>query len=287
MMQTLKYEDFLTRLERSKDMGKYMTGLCPFHSDVNTPSLLVYKDGWFKCLSTNCNRNGTWKTLWNKLSGQPIQIHPETRTLYATPMGLDAYESLEVLCYQAHMDLEQFPNWGWYLEMRGLTDAIEIAEIGYHRGWYTFPVHDKEHNFVTAVFRSAPHIQNAINVRYYCKHAPVMYVPDWNLMKKAEYILVVFGMLDALTVNKLRYPVVTSTAGADTFKAEWLDEYRRPVYVLPDKGEERTAMKLAGQLGWRGNVHLLRYPENCKDANDYLIHGKERELLAELSRIDG
>ena len=113
-----------------------------------------------------------------------------------------------------------------------------------------------------------------------------MYVPDWQLLESSRFIIVVFGMLDALTVNKLRYPVVTSTAGADTFQASWLNQYRKPIYIVPDKGEERTAMELAGKLGWRGNVFNMDFPKGCKDCNDFLTHNKDRELLSQLSRID-
>lgn len=282
---SIQYEDFISRLPRAHDYGRYISGLCPFHEDRTTPSLLVFKDGWFRCLSANCNRHGTWKTLWNKLSGQPIQIKSERRTYWGTPTIKD-YETLERLCYQSHIDLENFQTWAWYLEMRHLDDAIEVAELGYHRGWYTIPVWDRQHEFVTCVFRSAPHVQERVGVRYWCNHEPVMYVPDWKLLSKPKYIMVVFGMFDALTLNRYRYPVVTSTAGADTFQAGWLDEWRRPIYILPDKGEERTAKELAGKLGWRGNVHLLNYPEGCKDANDFLVHNKEKELLCQLERVD-
>lgn len=282
----IKYEDFLNKAQRAHDYGKYISALCPFHEDRNTPSLLIFKDGWFRCLSASCNRAGTWKTLWNKLSGQPIQIHSERRVMFNAPTGIRDYDTLEKLTYQAHIDLEHWASWGWYLEMRGLTDSIEIAEIGYHRGWYTFPVWERNREYVTTVFRSAPHVQEATGIRYWCNHEPVRYVPDWNMFDKPKFIVVVFGIMDALTINKYRYPVMTSTAGADSFNAEWLDEFRRPVYILPDKGEETTAMKLAADLGWRGNVVYLDYPEKCKDPNDFITHNHEKQLLSALNDLD-
>ena len=282
----IKYEDFYNQLERPRDYGKYLSGVCPFHDDKENPSLLVFKDGWFKCLSANCNRHGTWVTLWNKLKGQPVQIKSERRTLHSLPT-LNGFPDEETLCYQSHIDLDHFGSWGWYMEMRGLTDAINIAEIGYYRGWYTFPVYDRNHKFETVVYRAAPHVQNATNMRYFCrKSPPVMYVPDWRLLEESDYIVVVFGLLDALTLNKFRYPVATSTAGADTFKAEWLADYRKPVYVVPDKGEERTAIELAGNLNWRGNVTRLEFPDGCKDVNDFITTGHEKELLSQMERID-
>jgi hypothetical protein len=280
------YSDFLTKLERTHDYGKYMSAMCPFHSDNTTPSLLVYKDGWFRCLSANCSRTGSWKMLWNKLNGQPIRLRSETRTIFQAPTRLDEYENLHQLCYQAHNDLEQFESWAWYLEQRGLDDSIEIAEIGYHRGWYTIPVYDRDRNFVTAVFRAAPHVQESTGLRYWCGHAPVMYCPDWNLMVDPKFIVVVFGMFDALTVNKFRVPVVTSTAGADSFKAEWLDDWRVPIYILHDKGEETTGIRLASKLGWRGQDVSLDFPKGCKDANDFVKNGKSKELEVALLGLE-
>lgn len=283
----LNYDDFKNKLQRVHDYGRYLTALCPFHEEHGNPSLMIFRDGWFRCLSANCNRNGSWKQLWNKLNGQPIQIHPETRTMFRSPVPGIEFTGLAELCYQAHIDLGQFSTWQWYMEQRGLEDAIEIAEIGYYRGWYTIPVFDRDHNFVTAVFRAAPHVQEVTGLRYWCSHKPTMYVPDWNLLlHEPKFIVVVFGMLDALTVNKFRYPVVTVTAGANQFDAAWLDEFRRPIYIIPDKKEESTALKLAGDLGWRGHVVTLDFPEGCKDVNDYLQQGKSKELEVALLKLD-
>lgn len=280
----ITYNDLMDRMQ-GKDYGKYFTTFCPFHSDHSSPSMMVFKDGWFRCLSANCNRNGSWKILWNKISGQPIKVHPETRTIFTAPTNLDDYVGLPELCDQAHEDLEQFSSWQWYMEQRGLSDSIEIAEIGYHRGWYTFPVYDRDHNFQTAVFRAAPHVQEVTGLRYWCHHRPMMYVPDWNKLRNPEFIIVVFGILDALTINKFRYPVVTSTAGADTFNADWLDEWRVPIFVIQDKAESTSALKLISRLGWRGHSVQLDYPKGCKDPNDFLKIGQEKNLEAQLTHI--
>lgn len=280
---TIRYEDFLAVLPGAEDKGKYIVGRCPFHHDAS-PSLLVYRDGWFHCLAAGCGRSGRWQLLWDKLKGRPISIRTENRVHYHTPASLNGFESREQQAYQAHLFLERWPSFQWYLEMRGLVDAIEIHELGYQAGWYTIPVWDADGVFQTVVFRAAPHVQEATGYRYWCGHKPVPYIPDHRLVQQSEYLVVVYGMLDALTLDKLRLPVVTSTAGADTFKAEWLDEYRRPIYVVPDAGEEKTALRLAQALGIRGRVIYLDYPKGLKDTNDFLRTGKEKELLAQLGR---
>lgn len=278
----LTYEDIQGACSIVEDHGKYFATICPFHSDRD-PSLLVYKDGWFRCLG--CNRQGTWKTLWNKLKGQPSQIMPERQTRWATPKI--HHSSLEDVCYQAHMDLLGFPSLGWYLEMRGIEDRVEINEIGYWEGWYTIPVKDQEGKFITAVFRAAPHVQEATGLRYWCPHGAEMFVPDWFLFRRRtnQAIAVVYGMFDALSLSSLRIPVATTTAGQLTFKPEWLDEYRMNIFVIPDKGEERAAARLVSGLGWRGRMLRLEYPDGIKDPAGFKEAGKEDELIKQLGGL--
>lgn len=279
---SLTYEDFL-RFSGASDKGKYLVMTCPFHSD-KSPSLLLFRDGFFHCLGADCARSGTWKMLYDKLKGQPIQVMSEKRIHYRSPQGLGDYSSREELAYQAYIDLVRFSSFQWYLEMRGVADAIDLHEIGYHRGWYTFPVWDREHVFQNVIFRAAPHVQEAIDIRYWADGKPTMFVPDWHLLDKCDYIIMVFGILDAITLNKFRYPVVTPTHG-HVFDVNWLVNYRKPMYVIPDKGEEKAALRLIGDMGWRGKMARLEYPVGMKDANDFLMSGRQGDLLAQLEYI--
>jgi len=63
-----------------------------------------------------------------------------------------------------------------------------------------------------------------------------------------------------------------------------LDEYRKQIIILPDKGEEDTARKLASRLGWRGKVLVLDYPDGCKDPNDLLVKGHSQWLISQINR---
>lgn len=282
---TIKYEDFLYKLPQAEDKGRYIVGVCPFHHD-NSPSLLVFRDGYFHCLGADCARSGIWKTLWNKLSGQPIQVVSEKRIHYRSPANLliDDYGSKEDGAYRAYLDLVRFPTFQWYLELRGLEDAIDVHEIGYHRGWYTIPVRDRDYKFENVIFRAAPHVQDAINMRYWADGQPTMFVPDWGLLEKCDYIIIVFGILDALTLNKFRLPVVTPTHG-HVFDTNWLNEFRKPIYVIPDKGEEKSGLRLVSNLSWRGHLVRLDWPSGMKDTNDFLRAGQQGELLSQLSRV--
>jgi len=275
----IDYDLLVSRLSNVEKFSKYVSALCVFHQD-NQPSMLVFRDGWFRCLG--CGRNGNLLTLWNKIQGQPIHIQPERRTFFsAPPLG----GNLEELCYQAHEDLLNFESFGWYLEMRGLEGRIEVNEIGYLPGWYSFPVRDAEGAFQTAVFRAAPHVQAATGMRYWCKASPVPYVPDWRLLFKSSHMFVVFGLLDALTLSDLRLPVMTSTSGMSSVNPEWLNDYRKPIYIIPDAGEEEEASRLANSLGWRGKVLKLQYPPGKKDPNGFFEIGRREELLKQIESL--
>lgn len=271
----VEYRDFLDSLPSAKEYERYITGLCPFHEDTS-PSLLVFPDGYFSCLA--CSRRGTWKTLWNKLRGQPVQVKREVTTRWEGPKVRPEYA--EYVCYQAHEDLLHFTSLGWYLELRGVDNMIETCELGYWKGWYTIPVRDRYGNFQTVVYRAAPHVQEATGIRYWSNGKPVMYVPDWHLLDRGDYIFIVFGMLDALAIASLRLPVVTTTYGKDSFRAEWLDDYKKQVYIIPDEGEYSSALRLSKDFGWRGNVLRLDYPDNYKDPADFAANGKIRDLEA-------
>jgi len=217
---------------------------------------------------------GKLDSLWSKVNGLGIVVKPEYSPSYRGP-SLGDFSDLESLCYKANDDLINFTSFQWYLQMRKLADRIEVNDLGYWKGWYSIPVYDKERDFVTAVFRSAPHVQEATGIRYWMNYKPTMYVPDWTLAKKKRYLFVVFGMLDALTLSQQRFPVVTSTGGLN-FRTEWLDDFRKNIYIFPDKGEDEAGMKLADGLGWRGQHVRIDYPEGCKDFNDVLVkHGGE------------
>jgi len=80
---------------------------------------------------------------------------------------------------------------------------------------------------------------------------------------------VVFGLIDALVVSRLRYPVVTATSGKDSFEPRWLNDWIGRICVIPDKGEEDSAIRLASRLGWRGEVLYLKYDKEVSDPADY------------------
>jgi len=54
-------------LPQAKSYTNYISGICPFHED-SKPSLLVYDDGWFRCLG--CGVVGNYDKLYRALTGR-------------------------------------------------------------------------------------------------------------------------------------------------------------------------------------------------------------------------
>lgn len=278
---TIKFEDFKSLLEKVQVYEKYYAALCPFHPDSH-PSLLVFKDGWFSCRA--CNKRGTWKTLWNKLNGMEVQIRPEAKTNWKGPdlEGLDPHE----LAYRANDDLMNFDTFGWYLEMRGLKNRIEQQMLGYWNGWYTIPMFDRYREFQNVAFRAAPHVQQTSGMRYWCRGAPVLYVPDWKLVRESKYILITYGLLDALTLTEMRYPAGSPSNGKDSFNTEWMNDLRVMTYIVPDQDEEESARRHAKELGWRGKVILMDWHDGLKDINDLYLHDRKELEVQLLEKIE-
>lgn len=271
-------------LEGATEYARYYAGICPFHED-NKPSLLVFKDGWYRCLA--CGHNGDHEGLLRKLKGWG-GVGPSKMNTAWSPLQLKQVEGWNELAYRSHDLLLRYEDTlGWYLRMRGVHDLIVPCHLGWWDGWYIIPIRDETGNFLGLVARAGKHIEEAKGYRYYVpkEQPPLMYVPDWIKFKSNKYIVVVFGMFDALALSQLSYPVCTPTNGMRSFDPDWLVEQRKMIYILPDAGEEEAAYKLVGRLGWRGKVIRLNYPESMKDPADFVQQGKANLLQVQLTTL--
>jgi len=214
--------------------------------------------------------------LYRKLLGWNAPIAPVERTAW-TGAGLpsDPYE-LEQYINEAHSLLMQYDGTlGWYLKQRGVHNRIQPQYLGYMNGWYTIPVYDDKKSFLGAVARACPHVQESSGKRFDIPQGQkaLVYVPDWSLVHVSDYLVVVYGIIDALALCELRIPVCTPTAGKLSMHAGMLDWCRKRIIVVPDKGEEDTALTLIRRLGWRGIALKLAYPDGAKDPADLLVSG--------------
>lgn len=265
------------------DGSKYLAGICPFHED-SKPSLLVWEDNYFQCQA--CGRRGTHKTLINSLrSPGGRRLSPET-VEWRQPSLPATLSELRSFVNMSHVLLSENVSLQWYLEKRGIENRITPNRLGWHKGWYTIPVMDADGSVQGLVIRAGEHIQKATGLRFGFPlgQKPMLFVPDWRLFNSSNRVVVVYGMFDALALADLRIPACTTTSGKHTFHAQWLEEYGKRFYVLPDRDEDDTAVKLTNEIGNRASFIRFKYPDGMKDPADFLQAGKGEVLRSELGR---
>lgn len=271
----------LPKLNRVKEYEKYYSCLCPMHDD-SKPSFLLYKTGWWRCLG--CGRSGDLYSLHRFLTGwtsRSATIRSEVAEFHV-PRLKNVGEDFIIDCHETLLNFSQ--SLAWYLRMRGLEEQIIPQKIGWYNGWYTFPVYGYDSDYRGFIMRSGRHIQEATGLRYVIKATGGLYVPDWYLARKSDYIVVTFGILDAITLSKLRIPACSSVHGK-TINPDELDWARKPIVFLPDRDEEDAARNIYRQLGWRGRIAKIDYGENCKDPNDLLMAGRGTEMTNAIREV--
>ena len=268
-------QDIVSRLDQVKEYERYYSALCIFHPDTN-PSMLVYKDGWFRCLS--CGRTGDLYTLDRKLSGWNAPSYSKRKEPCCWTAPKKAYYP-EIFVNSAHETLvKNSESLGWYLRIRKLEDRIEPQRLGWSQGWYVIPTYSGDDGLTGYVLRAGAHIQETTGFRYITHSTSSLYVPDWYLFRKCDYVVVTFGVLDALTLAQLRIPAC-STMWGTTLRIDEFDDVRKPILFFPDSGEEEKAVSYYRKLGWRGRIVRMDWPDGMKDANDLHMAGKDVEIM--------
>jgi DNA primase len=269
-MSELRYDDFADAPGARRYDG-YLALLCPFHDD-HKPSLFVWPDGWFKCMS--CGERGRWQKLHDKLNG--FIARPSIFRSSATPTlnGI-----VEDVAEGAHRTLQMFPVFNAYLKRRGVEGMIDKCMLGWYEGWYTIPAWDEDNKFAGMAMRASTAVEEASGMRHFIPpgQPALLYVPLRREFEKAERIYIVFGIFDALVMAAAGYPVCTVIGGHRAFNAGLVEHIRKPIIVVPDHGEEGQAVLLRNKLGWRGRHHFVDWPDGCKDPNDLVMNGYKLE----------
>ncbi len=269
----------------------YILTHCPWHDD-NEKSLLVFPDGWYKCLAycdgSGPNGSGRIERLYEELAN-PGVIRRTFRkgTNYAPPPRLPTnIDDIERLVWKAHSDMLRNDEYHWYLKQRGVEDRIETAKLGWYDGWITVPIFSDEMVLRGVYARSTPPEERISGQRFTQPDGqhPMLYCPDWRLLKSAQTAVVVFGMMDSLVLSSLRFPVITTTGGSRSFNPDWLDDWRKPVLIVPDQqGDDIAAVDLAAALGWRAKILRLPYDDEVHDPADFAKDTIKRK--GELARL--
>lgn len=258
--------------------GHYFACRCIFHSPDHSPSLFVYPDRYY-CKS--CGASGTIQFLFRKLQDKSIRHGPATVQPKLTPHWY--LDSIEEYCINAHEFLLSHPDYGYYLQKRGLcADLTRRLQLGYAEGYYIFPIMDRRKSIVGAIGRVGETKAQAGAPRYVQPHGQLkagvsLYVPSYSQVDALDRIYVPFGIIDCLTLYQLGYPAMAYTSGKD-IPAEVFAEFRKRIILIPDQGEETNARRCWKNLGWRGTILVPEWPEGCKDVNDVFVKQGETAI---------
>ncbi len=275
------------KLPHGKWIGHYYLTFCPFHDNTHTPAFFVYPDQ-YKCLG--CGAWGNLQVLEKKLAGvairyvegviQEVNEHPDW---IGWKKRYGSYKNAAIYAYNT---AQEYPCLLRYLtEQRNIQ--IDDGYIGYIDGWLSFPVFNQDGDMVDWVVRSTPSIETTIKYslrpRINSKEGFILYSNDWDRIEQSHEVYVPYGILDMHSLHNIGLPCATGLTGK-TFNVDWFKDIRKKIYLIPDKGEEEDAHKLAHKLGWRARVLTLDFPEDTKDEMDvYSKYGKQSllELIKE------
>ena len=266
------------KLERVTWAGHYFYCLCPFHPD-NSPSFLVYPD---YCICKSCDKQGSLEWLNSQLSGTSLTPSKarKSKLLPKWKKWEQLHGGMDEVAIKAHQNVLQGSN--GYFKKRKINQFSEQGKFGFLDRWALFPVLDRNNQVIDIVVRAIKQKNVHYVIRPYSEQEMrPLYVPNWGRVLENKYIYIVFGLITAWSLEAIGEPVVTGITGK-AIKPELLDEFQKKLIVIPDYNEEKDGAKLVSNLGWRGKLKLIDWPNSCDDLDDVRVkHGnnKLKELL--------
>lgn len=137
-----------------------------------------------------------------------------------------------------------------------LDEDIDDFELGYGeiygKSWVTIPVHDHEGNVLFLKLRQDPFLPSDMP-KYMSSGGEASIFNCGVLKDKPDQLVICEGEFDCLVLRAYGIPAITSTAGARTFKEEWIEQlsFVRHLYVCFDNDEagQQGATELIEKLG--------------------------------------
>lgn len=273
--------DLVGQKTQLRPSGEQWLGRCPFHED-RSASLSV-SDKFFKCHAASCDKQGdifTWLELaegldfraavrrLESLAGESIA--GDTGNKRGRPREPETPRTIHRgVAEQYHTDLP--PSRREYYHRRGLTDeTIDEYRLGWDGTRYTIPV-----------FAGG----ELVNIRRRRddqsrgdRGAKMLNTPghgaatlfNQDALHGSESVVIAEGEFDTMLLAQHGWKAVCSTAGAGTFRPEWVPLFVgcRTVYVCYDNdlAGRSGAAKVARLFGERARIVSL--PEEVGESGD-------------------
>ena len=259
------YNDILEILPEYSSYDGYVATWCPF-DEHKSMALFIYEDGdkldgegRYFCVS--CNKGGTHKYLWKFLTGNTVAVIPGAKKsrkfLPAWKRWEERYGSIEALVQKAHDNVTIHPaTHAWYIIKRDLMPVYEKCMLGYMDEWLILPILDPQGKVLDVIARDSKGRSKYV-IHSNDEDTPLLYVPNWARVMASKTIYIVYGLIDALALEMCQLPVITGSTGKSLSNKRLIQLNKRYV-IIPDRGEDEAARKLAKSLG--NFTHIIRLP---------------------------
>ena len=268
-------EKLADKLENVRWADSYFYCLCPKHDDHRN-SMLVWKD-YFKCYG--CGFQGRLEKLEAFIGSTPVKSRPSSKSIIL-PQWRNwekRYGDMPEIVQVAHRNVLNGND--VYFKHRKIDQFIEPGMFGLLDGWAVFPVFNRNKEVIDVVVRAIRQMGAKYVVSIYNQDERPLYVPNWDRVLKSDHLFVVYGIITAWALEAIGEPVVTGITGK-SLKASLLDPFQLPITVVPDYNEEKDAAHLVSQLGWRGKLKLIDWPDfKCEDLDDVRNSGYDLSQL--------
>ena len=296
-------EDIKGRLDIAQlisDSGREVTYSrnirCPFHDDT-TPSMRLYQDGHFHCFA--CGAHGDsldWvgyllfgqgydpskhlREVIDHLGGLGIEKLPWLPPR-ATPIKRPKVAARQMGERAMQYHAAQADHSSAYWHERGLTDET-ITKFAL--GWdgrtqrYTIPAIYRGLCFGIKKRRSLHEERQP--EKYLQEYGSRVGLFNSDALNATDWVVIVEGEIDCMTMDQWGYPSVTTTGGAGTFRPHWARFFAhcRNVYYLGDNDEAgRAGALLVRRVLPRLIIKSL--PDGYKDVNQFQMSGGEMSRL--------
>lgn len=295
---TISIKEYLTQKDIDfKENGEEIVTKCVFNDcdkDSKDNERHLYfnsKTGLYDC--KKCGKQGNIITLAKYFGDDLKDIYINQKK--TTPKPCFNPQMVESCHIALPTDIRK------YLNSRGLLDeTIDKNKLGwghfYGKDWITIPIKDEHGNFSFFKLRRNPNdLNNKEKYMFWPKGSQATIYQQENL-KNNTNIVICEGEFDCLLLNQNNIPAITSTAGVNTFKIDWIKLLAelKNLSIAFDKdeaGEKATTklIKLIHDELPKLSISKINFPKRMtdgKDITDYFVNhnGNKKEFLEKLSQ---
>ena len=278
-------------LKVESETGKHFLCLCPFHSNMNTPSFEIdYTKGLYFCFNPSCGARGTLNDLVKETThrndfetirfilshkNSSANLNDELQELLDDKP--DFVEFPTDVADKLHNDLLNNKTALEYFYSRGISkDSIIDFYLGYSsvQDLVTVPLRSPDGMLVGVIGRSLE------GKTFKNSHNLPRNKTLFNLNRAKKYggkIIICESSIDAILIAQAGFPNVVATLGAHLSKeqVQLLNRYSSTIIIMTDNDEagRKLGNNIAEKLNnknilWSSYNYDMIYPRDAKDAGE-------------------